>query len=485
MKRRFYYFLLLLAPTFLAYLPTANAQNDDHYWTQQYGAKGLLLNGAVIASTEDETAVFYNPGALGNGEDFGISLSFFTPAYSALKINDYLGSGTQANNKRLGFSSDLSAVGFRPFKDKRFRAAVTSFTRYKSGLTLRERAVGPVINDQSQLFIGNLDFKRSLMERWFGIGMAFNISDNLSVGASQFVTFHSESTSLSIQKEIVDKDNPYDLQLAWRSKFKYSFATKGGLLTKFGIIANLGNVKLGTTFTTTTYSHYKKNASYENADLRIFSNDSTVLQSNLTSADLFNYKTPWSLGIGADFTIARTRVSLSAEYFDSIKRYTLIDDLDDPFDGLANGGHDIRTLVQQENKSVLNCAIGLQTRLRNEQLLIMGFRTDFNQRAIDQKLQTLSFLSTSPSVFHFSFGGLFTMYNNKFSAGIDYSFGKKRTTGRLVDLTNITQENLFGFSETGGIESRFNSVVFIFTYDFILKSWKDWRKRKQEMKSFY
>ena len=58
---------------------TLSAQTDAHYWTNQYGAKGLLLNGAVIASTEDETAIFYNPGAMGSGEEFGLSLSFLTP----------------------------------------------------------------------------------------------------------------------------------------------------------------------------------------------------------------------------------------------------------------------------------------------------------------------------------------------------------------------------------------------------------------------
>ena len=136
-------------------LPVANAQNDDHYWPNQYGAKGLLLNGAVIASTEDETAVFYNPAALGNGEDFGISFSFLTPTYAVLKTDGYLGRNTHANDSRFGFSTDLSAVGFRPFKNKRYRAAVTSFSRYKSSLNLREREVGAVVNEPTQIFIGN------------------------------------------------------------------------------------------------------------------------------------------------------------------------------------------------------------------------------------------------------------------------------------------------------------------------------------------
>jgi|GEM_PF-466692 len=475
--------LLLYALTVvLLALPAANAQFDDHYWTHQYGAKGLLLNGAVIASTEDETAVFYNPGALGKGEDFGLSVSFLTPTYSVLTTDGYLGRNTEANNRRLGFSSDLSAVGFRPFKSHRFRAAVTSFSRYKSSLNLREREVGPVFNEPNQLFIGNLDFRRSVSERWFGGGMAYRINDNLSVGASHFLTFHSESTSLSIQKEIVDKDNPFNLALGWSTRFKYSLSTKAGMLTKFGMTANWGNVKLGATATTTTYYYFAKKAGYDVADLRVFGNDSTVLVANFASATLYDYKSPWSVGLGADFRIGRTRVSLSTEYFDHIPRYTVIDAVDDPFDGLANGNHSVATKVQLENRSVLNVAIGLQTRLRNEQSIIMGFRTDFNQRIIDQGLPTLSFLSTSPSVFHFSLGSLFKLKQNQLSIGADFAFGKKITAGQLVDLTNITPENLFGFSETGIIESRYRSVVFIFTYDFILKSWKDWRKRKNDEK---
>lgn len=482
MMKHFLPRLVLVYITVSFAVQAAESQNDDHYWTHQYGAKGLLLNGAVIASTEDETAVFYNPGALGNGEDFGITLSFLSPTYSVLLTDGYLGQNTRANDSRLGLSSDLSAVGFRPFKKTpQLRAAITSFSRFKSGVTLREREVGVVMNEPSQLFVGNLEFQRTVSERWFGAGMAYRFSDNLSIGASQFLTFHSENTSLTIQKDIVERDNPYELALSWRSKFKYSLSAKASMLTKFGISANWGHVKLGATFTTATYHHSLKGASYDKSDMRVYG-DSSVLRANFASATLRDYKTPWSIGLGADFRIKRTRVSISTEYFEEIPLYTVIDETDDPFGGLGTDVAPERTVVQLQNNSVFNVALGLQTRLRNEQSLIMGFRTDFNQRAIDQQLPTLSFLSTTPSVFHVSFGGLFKLRSNQLSMGLDYAFGRKITTGRLVDFTNITPENLFGFSETGGIQSKYRSVVFIFTYDFILKSWKDWRSRREEMK---
>lgn len=472
----------LLLVLFIGF-PHAKAQSDAHYWTQQFGAKGLLLNGSVIASTEDETAVFYNPGAMGNGEDFGISLSFFTPQYSVLRTDDYLGAGTEVKDEGFGFASGLSAIGFRPFKDHRFRASITSFSRFRSNLNLNDREVGQVLNQQELLFIGNLDFKRRLSERWFGFGMAMKINENLSVGVSNFAAFHSESSELAVRKEIVNQANPNLVELGWRSFFRYSFSVKGALLSKLGVSANIGDLKLGFTVTTPMYYKPYKSAGYETDDLRTYGTDSTTLLSNQVSTDLMDYKTPWSVGLGLDFRIKRSRISFSTEYFEKIDRYVIIDNIDDPFDGLADGDNRQKTLVELENRPVLNAAVGLQTLLRdNQSTLIMGFRTDFNQRKIGENLQTINFLSTTPSAFHFSFGVLSTFRNNQFSLGLDYGFGRKRTTGRLVDLTNITPDNLFQFSESGGIASRYSSLVIVFTYDFILKSWKNRKQWREEQK---
>lgn len=458
----------------------ATAQHDAHYWTHQYGAKGLLLNGAVLASTEDETAVFYNPGAMGNGEDFGLSLSFFTPTYSVLTTRNYLGAGSTVQDKGLGFSPGFGAIGFKPFKSNKLRAAITSFTRFRSNVRLRSREIGIVENQSDLLFLGDLEFDRNMSERWFGVGMAYRASSHFSVGISQFLTFHSESTDLSVRKEIVHRDNPFDLMLGWRSNFRYGFSTRGGMLTKIGFSAGEEDVKFGFVFTTPTYYNYQSSASYDSDDQKIFSPDNVTLVSNLVSAELQNYKTPWSVGMGVDLKTDHTRISFSAEYFQRIPLYTVINDVDDPFDGLANGGNEQTTLVRTENRAVLNLAIGVQKEYSEKTTLILGFRTDRNQRVVDQDLQTLSFLSTSPSIFHLSFGGFFTFDNNQFSVGLDYAFGQKKTNGRLVDFSNITTDNLFSFSEDGSITSRYQSIVFIMTYDFILKSWKNRQKRRRE-----
>ena len=477
---------VLLLFNFVLVCTSVLSQIDAHYWTHQYGAKGLLLNGAVIASTEDETAIFYNPGALGNGEEFGVSLSFFTPSYAELKTKDYFGAGSEVRDRGIGFSPGYGAVGFKPFKDDRFRAAIASFTRFRSNVRLRSHKVGKVENQPNLLFLGDLAFQRNMSERWFGAGMAFRINENLSVGLSQFVTFHSENTGLTVRKDIVHKDNPFDLVLGWHSNFKYSFSAHGGLLTKLGLLANPGEMKLGLVATTPTFFHLRSSALYDMYDQKVFALGNIQLVSNLAEAKLKDYKTPWSFGLGLDCKVKRTRISFSSEYFLKTSLYTIIESTDDPFNGLANGGNEQTTLVRTENRAVINFAVGLQTRYSEKTTFIFGFRTDRNQRLIDQDLETLSFLSTSPGIFHFSFGGFFTFFNNnRFSLGLDYAYGRKKTRGRLVDLSDISPQNLFGFSDDGNTSSTYQAIVVICTYDFILKSWKNrkWKKKTDPLPS--
>lgn len=446
------------------------AQIDAHYWTHQYGAKGLLLNGAVIASTEDETAIFYNPGAMGRGENFGLSLSFLTPTYSKLTTEDFLGQGTTVSDSDIGFSPGFAAVGFPLFNNKRFKGGATTFTRFKSNLNYRGREIGETSNNNQQLVIGNLDLKQRLTERWLGFGLSYKLTSTLSVGASQFIVLHSQSTDLTIQKEIVPKNRPTQLLVGLRSNLKYSFNASGGFLTKLGLSWKPeDNVIIGLTITTPTYGYLYKRANYDLDDLRKISPDSVQVSSNLNATSLEDYKTPFSIGYGIDFKSGPWRCSVSAEYFRNIRAYDIIDATNDPFNGQTSEVFSQSTNIRTGNKEVFNFAIGLQKKMNNASTLILGFRTDFNPREKVEGFSEFEFLATTPSVYHFSIGSFFELWNNKVSVGIDYGYGHSSGGQTLIDFSNITTENLFDPTPTGNVQTRIQSVVLVFTYDFIFK----------------
>lgn len=478
MNRSLFRFSILLCFCLFFKSSCLLAQTDAHYWTHQFGAKGLLLNGAVIASSEDETAVFYNPGAMTSEDDFSLSLSFLTPSYSTLKTKNFLGDGNTITDRNLGFAPGLGSVGFNPGGSTKIRMAITSFTRYKSNIRFRNRIVNGIRENDVELFISNLEFERKLSERWFGAGVSYKFTDYVSVGVSQFMTFHSESTNLSIQKELVDKANPNILNLGWRSRLKYSFSAKGGMLTKIGFLASFNDIKLGITITSPTYNSFINKASYEYDDLRTFGSDSTQLISNLSSTKLHGYKTPLSIGFGMDFPFRKTHLSFSLEYFKGIDKYIVIDGSDDPFNGFTSTGERIPVLVEAGNRRLLNVAIGGQTRLSKKVSLIWGFRTDFNQREIDQNSSSAQFLSTTPNVYHFSIGNSLDILDSKFSYGLDYGFGGKRDNTQLVDFSNVNSSNLFEFAGDGSVKSEFQSISFILAYDFRFR-----KKRKKKEKN--
>lgn len=462
---------LVLVGSLLSY-----AQTDAHYWTNQYGAKGLLLNGAVIASTEDETAIFYNPGAMGTGEEFGLSLSFLTPTYSVLETRNFLGNGTTLKDSDFGFTSGFAAVGFRLFNNDKFRGGATTFTRFKSNLNYRGREVGRVPNSDLLIFIGNLDFQRRLSERWVGFGMSYKMGANISVGISQFVVFHSESTNIEFGKEIVNRATPEKLIFGWRSKLKYNFNASGGMVSKFGLSWQPPMFKFGLTLTTPTYNHIIRSASFEFDDLRKPQPELTLLNANLSSSDLVAYKTPWSIGLGLDFAFdIKTRVSFSTEYFHEIKTYTLLTDNDDPFDGFSLGDFSKEVSITTGNKRVVNVALGIQRVLDNQSTLIVGFRTDFNQRQEVEGFSDLASLAATPSIYHFSAGGLFTVWQNQMSIGLDYGVGRRKNGVQLVDFTDVSPENLFTIEKRTDTKSIYQSIVLVLTYDFIFK-----RKKKKK-----
>lgn len=447
------------------------AQSGSHYWSQQYGPKGLLLNGAVIATSESESDIFYNPGALGFEGDFGISVSLLTPSFSDFKAKNLFGKGSRTTDTDFSlFPAAFIAVNFKIFNNKRIKTSFSTFNRFRSNLNLDERAVDVVPNAEDQLFVGGLSFRNRVRERWMGFGFSYRASKTFSFGFSQFITLHSTNYDLEFQKQIVNRQQPDNLLLGINNVIKYNLKSRGGVLTKFGLAWQPGNAKFGLTLTTPTYYRILEKASFDFRYLQRLPLQEPTLNSNYSDNAGSKYKTPLSIGLGADFDFGGFRVSLALEYFKSIERYTQIEELDDPFDGLAQGSYDQVLKIETASKDLLNFAIGFQRKFWNEITLLGGMRTDFNQANGLWANGVPQLLTRTPDIIHFSFGGIFKLWRNQFSLGLDYGFGSQNNQEQLVDFTNVSSENIFSPDPTGNVNSKFKAFTLIFTYDFFFKT---------------
>lgn len=447
------------------------AQIDSHYWTHQYGAKGLLLNGAVIASSDDETNIFYNPGAMGLDDNLGFAFSFLSPTYSNLLSRNFLGEGSSLTDNGIDLSPGFLAVRFQPFKTDKITLAVASFERFKSDIRFADRETTPVNSTGFFFLRADVDFSQRISEDWFGIGVSYNITDRLGIGLTQFSTWLDRSLDLHLKKEIVASPAPMDIVASWRNEFKYDISIYSAFVTKLGISYQGPVFSAGLTITTPSYGMLHSSVNYAIDDQRIINaEDQNEVRSNRNDIDLTNYKSPLSVGFGLEFHREKFCYSFSTEYFRSIDQYVLFSDTDDSFNGMTLGDAETIARVRTGNENVLNFAFGLQYYPNDKITWITGFRTDFNQNTRLLLNDTAEYLGSTPDVFHISGGGMFEYGKNTFSIGMDLGYGRRAGGRQLTNLDEVTVDNLFSFSGKDNVKNEFYSIMLFITYDFILQN---------------
>lgn len=451
------------------------AQIDSHYWTHQYGAKGLLLNGAVIASAEGETSLFYNPGSIGMDDNLGFAFSFLSPSYANLKTTNFIGDGNVINDNGFSFSPGFLGVRFKPFKSEKFVAGVTAFKRFKTDIEYEDRVVDKVNNGDILLFRGDLHFDRNISEDWYGLGLFYRLSKRIGIGLSQFSVWHNQNLDFNLKKEIVSSEFPNEALLSWRYQFGYDLGISSGFISKLGFSYRHDLFNIGITATSPIYGIIRKSASYYIDDSRTNTTQtistSTTL-SNRNSVALRDFNSAASYGIGLDFNLGRNVISLSMEYFSEVDRYLLFEDDDDSFDGLSLEEEKVKVNLISQNEKVRNIAAGILHRSSEKLTLLAGFRTDFDQNNSLTFSNNTEYLGTTGDIFHITGGGMFQFGKNQISLGLDIGYGGKgyggKNNGRqLADLANLTQENIFQITGKKTVTSRFYSAMLFITYDFI------------------
>ena len=163
-------------------------------------------------------------------------------------------------------------------------------------------------------------------------------------------------------------------------------------------------------------------------------------------------------------------MSLSGEYFGRVGSYTTLIDEDDPFDSRANVDLPTRVEILEGNESVMNFAIGYQTRLNETTSFILGFRTDLDPTNSVIINEFPEYLGTVGDVYHLSGGGMIQKDKNQFSLGLDIGYGSKSGGQQLASFSNVDQASLFEVQGDESVSSRFFSVMIFCTYDFIYSS---------------
>ncbi len=422
---------------------------SEHYWSELYGTRSMLLSGVVIGSVDDLGAVFYNPARILLPVNDAFLVSADVYEYDRLTIKNAL--GDQINLRRSNFGGTPGLVAGR-IKHKllgKHQLAYSYITRNKSDLNFFVRTERTADIDPSfpgeELFQGSIALGKKLKEEWLGATWAYPLSKRLSIGVTGFYSIRKQSSNYDLQLQELSATQ--DVALFKRTR-RYSYHARG-LLGKLGLSYEDSRLTLGFTFTTTkAHLGGKGDFLYEEFFVGVDStgdgNEDDEFISNLQTELDARHRFPWSVGFGAGLTLGdekKTVLHLSAEYFDDVDHYTIMES--QPFIGQSTG-EELQSRLTDRLVRVFNFGLGLEYIISSRFTAFGSYSSNFSP--VSSRVTTFVSVEdeTNASVLnvdmHNMSGGVAFKTNNiGMNLGASYAFGNWDFR-RPVDFPNEDED---------------------------------------------
>ena len=162
--------LTTLVVFFIASVATGAFAQDAHYWTDQFGNRARLLGGAVVGSTRDLSATYYNPGGLALVPTTEILLAGNVFTYTRYEATAPNGETLPSSSLILSPSLFAGEIPGQVVGDHRI--AYSFLNRQHDNFRLQGR--GSASGDSFgfpdlELIADNRQIEQSLSESWFGV----------------------------------------------------------------------------------------------------------------------------------------------------------------------------------------------------------------------------------------------------------------------------------------------------------------------------
>ena len=428
---------------------------EANYWNIQQGPQATLMGGAFTAGVRDNSAIVYNPGALGFIDDPSLSVSGDLAYFYALNIRNGAGEGIDLKE----FSGDAVSLVFSGIlvlgKNDQIKINYGGFGKEYSRLrtmTQHESFVRiPDSLEGENLYFGDFDYRNIIKENWYGIGWGMSLSTKLAIGVSMMVAQRTlyygrnsksalarvDSTVLSAEPVAFSSFSD-DLQF---SNFSFLWIA--------GVNYQAMNWKFGLTVTTPRINQtiagrgtMVRNEVYAPPGI-----DSTAfMYATFQQSVKTRYRSPWTIDLGVEYAFHKTTMAARISYYSRVKPYNMLFSL--PPETAAEEitiPPDNPNFINMQAASVqlVNASIGLRQYISESLTLLAGFRTDFNyfdDQALDQE-QAYYCIMSYWDIYHISGGVIWSFKDMQVTVGFDYGFGFSKGNDQLINLTNPTLQN--------------------------------------------
>jgi len=449
---------------------TASAQ-DAHYWTQYYGTESNLLSGAVIGSVADLGGTFYNPGFLARVQAPTFLLSAKIYQLTSTTVETEAGAGGRVSNSDFGSAPNLVAGTFKlPFM-RGYALGYSFLTRQRSenDLTLHHSASVDVLqNFPGPESVGaEVSTNQDMKDEWLGLTLSHALGGKAGIGLTNYLAIRSQTSSYRAQLQALAQNGAVAMS-SRINEFNYSTY---GVLWKAGVAFDLSPFTAGLTLTTPRLNIAGSGTSLYNEVLTGVDRDGDgrnddYLASNLQTDVGAQYKSPWSVGAGAGWTLGKTKLHASAEWFDRVDKFDVVEAKN--FINQSTGETVARQVTQQLD-DVLNYGAGVEVHLNEKFSGYGSFATDFSALTpetvpVYEGSTQVSASSSTWDLLTFAGGTALKVARAEVTLGLSYTFGKQDLpyTVKVPDAEGNNQD----FTSRQTVAAKFRRFRFIFAFSF-------------------
>jgi hypothetical protein len=453
---------------------------DDHYWSQQYGAESTLLGGAMVGGASDNSAIYYNPGSLAFISNPSLSIDANVYRMDKTVITDGAGNGQNLNSAQISIYPQIISGMLKLLKNDRIKFSYTLLTRNHNNILMNTRYTSTASQNDPENpipgatnYVGAYDYVNQLDEQWLGIGAGYRLSDELGIGATLFGIYRGQTYQVTNYTREVNYIDPYYTfgTVTNDEAIKY---TSVRMLAKFGMAYILGSWKFGLTLTTPSFGIYSTGSiQRENSNIVVSENPEDMKDNFLImdskSGLTAKYKHPLSVAFGINYQTSKTRIVFSAEYFSRINTYHLLEPASEPFVYPTSylDSASIKPLidsylhVENASRPVFNAGIGLSQKIFKQFSLLLGAYTDFTSYDKPPEADELLHGSGGFDIYHFCLGSSYHKQKHTVTVGFSYAITPSEHISPYT-IINQTPE----FTDKALLSGRSYSIVLGYTYYF-------------------
>jgi len=415
----------LMVPVALVLTATVATAQDAHYWTLQYGPRPSLLGGSVIGSVDDVSATYYNPGALSQAADLAFAVTANVFEVSGVGLEDGGGEGVNLGTSRSGLRPSLVAG---TIKRDLFGSGVLAYSALTRARGTQDLAGFALLSGtdvppdlQADDLAGLVQFEGQFNELWAGLTYSHALGSHFGLGATWYGAFRSQRRRAETVSQAVGLDGSGAVRLDIRGGKYTSIRT----LAKFGAFATGGPFTGGVTLTTPSLNI---SGSGELGLNTAAFGDTTALASNIQVDLPVEYKSPLSVGFGGAVRLGGTRLHASAEWYDAIAPYFVMQ------------GEDFVTQEPEETMSVdavqaldevFNWGVGLEHDFTPGLSAYVSYYTD--NSGLTDEVERAGLSAIPIDIATVTVGTAFAVSSARFTLGFGYGWGSK-VDQRLTDV---------------------------------------------------